>query len=98
VRLEAERAEMRQRKRQAPRRIAQLKAQIASLSSQVTLLNVRVATLTRQVNALTAQNGAFGVLVTQLNGKIAAQSQGGLAAVLAGNPKVWHRPPLDFWR
>ena len=83
-------------------KIAGLNAQVASLTGQVATLNGQVATVTGQ---LTAAGTASSTTIAGLNGTIAAlntkvtqQAQGGLAAVLAGNPTDLWNAVLAIWQ
>lgn len=70
-----------------------LQTQVTGLQAQVATiagLNASITTLTADKATLAAQAGGLSTQVVQLTAQVTAQAQGGLAAVLAGNP-------LDLW-
>ena len=77
-------------------------ATIAGLNGQITTLTTQVATVNGQ---LSAANTASGTTIAGLNSTIAAQTaqitaqaQGGLAAVLAGNPTDLWNAVISIWQ
>ena len=87
-------AQLAKTKRQDAATITGLKTQagtIPGLNATIAGLTADKATLGSQVTTLTTQ-------VTTLNAQITQQAQGGLAAVLAGNPNDWWNAVTAIWQ